>query len=129
MERVFDLDAGRTVAAVRLSGCEFRIARVVIAARVLYSNHLRTISSLLKDAGALEAGGMDAGELERRYSEYAERTPDVLLEVVRAILEPNGIAYDDAWWRTHADVADLRGFIDACMSKDADDRGKDKKKD
>lgn len=127
-ERIFDLESRReaAVAVIRLGGMEFRIVRVVIAARVMYSNYLSRVAALFSDISAAEGGKVDAKALMDRYGDFAQKAPDILLEIIQAILETNGIAFDRTWWENHSDVEDMRNFIDACMSKGDDGKGKKK---
>lgn len=128
-EKLFDLNSRReaTVAVVTLGDKTFRIARVVIAARVMYSNYLSTLASLLHDAQELNKGAMSAEELEEKYRDKVSNACSTLQEIVALILKSNGYEYDAAWWDNNSDIEDLRNFIDSCMSKD-NREVKDKKK-
>lgn len=127
-ERIFDLESRReaALAVIRLGGMEFRIVRVVIAARVMYSNYLSRVSQLFRDISDKEEAAKDAKGLMDRYGDFAQKAPDILMEIIQTILETNGIAFDRTWWERHSDVEDMRNFIDACMSKGDDGKGKKK---
>lgn len=128
-EKLFDLNSRReqNAALIRIADKEFKITRVVIAARVLYSNYLSEVSSFFKDVENVNNQEMNAAELERKYSNFSSSVPSRLSEIVKIILSSNGYDYDAAWWDYNADTADLRDFIDCCMTKD-NSAGKGSKK-
>ncbi len=127
-EKLVDLNSRKdsTTAVVTLGDKTFRISRVVIAARVLYSNYLITIRDFF-DGYSKVKNEEDERRLMESYSSIAEKTNDRLLEIIELILVKNGYSFDKAWWEDNADIVDLRGFIDACISKDASSAGVKKK--
>lgn len=120
-ERLFDLNGrdGCAVAVIKLGDKEFRISRVVIAARVEYSNYLKTVSALLKEYADLKDDDQaQVTAMYEKYMSYAEGVPDLMKEIIQLLLEKNGYAFDEEWWDHNADLEDMRGFIDAALSKD-----------
>ena len=67
MERYYDLNGReKCVTAVITIGKEtFRISRVVIATRVLYSNHIKEMGELLQRLSRLESKNADTEEARR----------------------------------------------------------------
>lgn len=120
-EKIFDLNARRdqTAALIKLQDREFRITRVVIAARVLYSNYLSEVSSFFRDVKSLNEKEMTAQELEAKYNDFSQSVPERLSRIIEIILTSNGYEFDRLWWENNADTADMRDFIDLCMTKDA----------
>lgn len=123
-ERVYDLNGreGCVRAVIKVVDREFRISRVVNAVRVSYSNLLRRMGELMKEIGSLDPETMSEEDLKAMtsrvdaFAEERERTEDLCL---RLLLEKNGIDYDRRWWSENTDEHDIRGFIEACLSKDA----------
>ena len=132
MERYFDLNGREKciTAIITIGGQTFRISRVVIAVRVLYSNHIKEMGELLQRLSKLDVENADSEEARRlsaEAEEFAKRKIDLYDRIIRLLLEKNGYEYDQAWWRENTDELDMRTFIEKCLTKDAPDRG-DKKK-
>lgn len=123
-ERLIDLNGrdGCSVAVITIQDKTYRISRIVVAARLMYSNYLSTISKLLNEY-ADTAGAADNKQIQGlydKYTEYAEKVPDILLGIIQLLLEKNGYEYSEEWWKENSDIEDMRGFIDAALSKDSD---------
>ena len=131
MERYFDI-SGREkciTAVLEIGGQTFRISRVVIAARVLYSNHIKEMGELLKRLSAAEdkSGSKDTKKLSEEAEEFARNRLSLYERIIRLLLEKNGYSYDRAWWEENTDELDMRTFIEKCLMKDAPADGNKKK--
>lgn len=132
MERYYDLNGReKCITAVITIGEEtFRISRVVIAARVLYSNHIKEMGDLLQRLSKLETRDADTEEARRltaEAEEFARRKLELYGKIIRLILEKNGYTYDAEWWKENTDELDMRSFIEKCLMKDAAADGNKKK--
>lgn len=125
MDRVYDLNNRQksVTAVIRVSDKEFRISRVVTGVRVLYSNLLTEMGERLKEIGAVDSAKASEEELQRLLKSterFAKEKSDKLDECMELLLTRNGYEYDRQWWERNADEYDIRCFIEACLSKDAD---------
>lgn len=132
MERYYDLNGReKCITAVITIGKEtFRISRVVIAARVLYSNHIKEMGELLQRLSRLESKNADTEEARRltaEAEEFAKRKLELYGKIIRLLLEKNGYTYDAEWWKENTDELDMRSFIEKCLMKDAPADGNKKK--
>ena len=132
MERYYDLNGReKCVTAVITIGKEtFRISRVVIATRVLYSNHIKEMGELLQRLSRLESKNADTEEARRltaEAEEFAKRKLELYGKIIRLLLEKNGYTYDAEWWKENTDELDMRSFIEKCLMKDAPADGNKKK--
>ena len=132
MERYYDL-SGRekcVTAVIAVGDQTFRISRVVIAARVLYSNHIKEMGDLLQKLSGLsekDSGSEKAKRLSEEADAFAARKLDTYSSIIRLLLEKNGYSYDRIWWEENTDEMDMRTFIESCLMKDSP-AGGDKKK-
>lgn len=132
MERYFDLNGReKCITAVISAGDHsFRISRVVIAVRVLYSNHIKEMGDLLQRLSKLDAKDADSEEAQRlsaEAEEFAKRKLDLYSKIISLLLEKNGYEYDREWWEENTDELDMRTFIEKCLTKDAPADGSKKK--
>ncbi len=132
MERYYDLNGReKCITAVITIGEEtFRISRVVIAARVLYSNHIKEMGDLLQRLSKLETRDADTEEARRltaEADEFARRKLELYGKIIRLLLEKNGYTYDAEWWKENTDELDMRSFIEKCLMKDTPADGNKKK--
>lgn len=122
-ERVFDLNGrdGCVTATVKVADRTFKINRVVTAARVLYSNHLKEMGELLRRTGELgEDPDQDkVRELQEDVDEFQGRREKVYGSILTLLLTKNGYSYEKEWWENETDDLDVRAFIEACLSKDS----------
>lgn len=132
MERIFDLNGrdASSVAVIKLRDKTFRISRIVVGVRVLYSNYLKQLSNLFTDLGKAEnlEDKTVQEQLQERYEKFAEDVPDILRSCIRLLLEKNDLKYDPLWWEEETDVEDMRNFIDAALAKDSKSSSGVKKK-
>jgi hypothetical protein len=121
-ERYYDLN-GRddcVTAVIKVADKEFQINRVVMGARVQYSNLLRRMGDLLRKAANQNPADLDAAnEFIKENQDFFDSKEAVYDDVLTLILTKNGYTYDKAWWQDNTDELDVRSFIDACLSKDA----------
>ena len=132
MERYFDLNGREKciTAVISVGDHSFRISRVVIAVRVLYSNHIKEMGDLLQRLSKLDAKDADSEEAQRlsaEAEEFAKRKLDLYSKIISLLLEKNGYAYDREWWEENTDELDMRTFIEKCLTKDAPADGSKKK--
>ena len=127
-ERYYDLNSREncTAAVIKIADKEFKIDRVVIGARLLYSNHLKRMGKLLKETGDLEEKDEEALKaLVQKAEDFQIEKMETYDKILALLLSKNGYSYDKAWWEENTDEIDQRTFIERCMMKDSDT---DKKK-
>lgn len=106
-------------AVITIADRQFRIDRVVIGARVTYSNHLKRMGMLLEEVGSSDENDDESmRKLLGKAEAFQEEKMDVYAKVLRLILNKNGYEYDAAWWEENTDEIDQRTFIEKCMMKD-----------
>lgn len=106
-------------AVISIADRQFRIDRVVIGARVIYSNHLKRMGMLLEEVGSSNENDEEAmRKLIDKAEAFQQEKMDVYAKVLRLILSKNGYEYDAAWWEENTDEIDQRTFIEKCMMKD-----------
>lgn len=129
-ERYFDLNGREkcVTAIITVSDREFRISRVVIAARVLYSNHIRKMGELLRRVARLgdDEDSAEAKALAAEAENFASEKLDAYARIIRLILEKNGYEYSREWWEENTDEMDMRAFIEKCLMKDSPEADKKK---
>lgn len=129
-ERYFDLNGRENcvTAIITVSDREFRISRVVIAARVLYSNHIRKMGELLRRVARLgdDEDSAEAKALAKEAENFASEKLDAYARIIRLILEKNGYEYSREWWEENTDEMDMRAFIEKCLMKDSPEADKKK---
>ena len=131
-ERYFDLNGREdcVTAIISISGMTFRISRVVIAVRTLYSNHLIEMGDMLRKLSALDETDKEGAErLLAESTDFGKRKRDLYERLIRLLLEKNGYDFDKAWWDENTDEMDRRLFIERCLMKDSEAPSKNKKKD
>ena len=129
-ERYYDLNGREdcVTAIIELSGKTFRISRVVIAARVLYSNHLTEMADMLKRISSYDeekdSDGKEADSLMAEAEEFGKRKMETYDRILTLLLEKNGYGYDKTWWDENTDELDRMTFIERSMMKDSDGKKK-----
>ena len=129
-ERYYDLNGreGCITAIITISDRTFRISRVVIAVRTLYSNHIIEMGDMLKKLSEADEDDRETAlRLSAEAEEFARKKAGLYEHIITLLLEKNGYEYDKAWWDENTDEADRRLFIERCLMKDSD--GNEKKKD
>ncbi len=125
MERYYDINGreGCTTAVVTVADRTFRISRVVIAARVMYSNMIIRMGEMLRKLSAYDreadTDGTEGMHLEEEATRFAKDRMETIERVLRLLLEKNGEKWDKAWWDENTDEADRRAFIERCLMKDS----------
>lgn len=125
MDRIYDLNNRQksVTAVIRVSDKEFRISRVVTGVRVLYSNLLTEMGERLKEICAVDSAKASKEELQslvESTERFAKEKSGKLEQCMELLLTRNGYEYDRQWWDGNTDEYDVRCFIEACLSKDAD---------
>ena len=134
MDRYYDLNGREkcVTAIITISDKTFRISRVVIAVRTLYSNHISEMGKLLERLAAYDKEKDPDGKEEKRITEEAEAFSKEKMALyercIRLLLEKNGYTYDAAWWDENTDEVDRRSFIEKCLMKDRNTAAGEKKK-
>lgn len=129
MERYFDLNGRENsiTAKIKVADKEFKINRVVIAVRVLYSNHLIKMGELFKETGQLDEKNInELDSLNEKINEFNEDKIQTYEKILTLLLEKNGYRYEKQWWNENTDELDIRSFIDSCLSKDVVNNNKKK---
>lgn len=122
-ERYFDLNSREhcVTAVIKIAEKEFRIDRVVIGTRVIYSNHLKKMGRLLKETGDIDNQDAEAiNSLIQKAEAFQAEKMETYERIISLLLEKNGYGYDKAWWEENTDEIDQRTFIEKCMMKDSD---------
>jgi hypothetical protein len=129
MEKYFDLNGRENTitAKIKVSDTTFKINRVVIAVRVLYSNHLKKMGELIKKVGNLDEKDSKAlNSINESIEEFNSEKEAIYDKILKLLLEKNGYSYDKSWWQENADEMDIRNFIETCSSKDVTKTNKKK---
>ena len=129
MDKYIDLNGREKsiTAKIKLSDTTFTIDRVVIAVRVLYSNHLKKMGELFKKVGKLDEKDLKAlNTLNKAIEDFNEEKEVVYDKILKLLLEKNGYSYDKAWWQENTEEIDIRNFIEECLNKDSNNNIKKK---
>ncbi|MGD1818927.1 MAG: hypothetical protein ACPKOI_03470 [Pleomorphochaeta sp.] len=129
MEKYIDLNGRekQITATIKLSDTTFQIKRVVIAIRVLYSNHLIKMGTLFKKVGEIKEDDQKAlNEINISIDEFNKEKEEVYDKILKLLLEKNGYKFNKTWWNENADELDIRNFIEECLNKDTNTRSKKK---
>jgi hypothetical protein len=129
MDKYIDLNGREKsiTAKIKMSDTTFTINRVVIAVRVLYSNHLKKMGDLFKKVGQLDEKDINAlNKLNNSIDEFNEEKEALYDKILKLLLEKNGYKYNKTWWEENAEETDIRNFIEECLSKDSTTRNKKK---
>lgn len=130
MQKYYDLNGREksVKALVKISDKSFEIDRVVIAARVLYSNLLCKMGNYLKEASQCNDKTPEEIEvLTKKIETFQQEKMETYNEVIRLLLEKNGYLFDLIWWEKNTDELDIRAFIETCMIKDSENKNLKKK--
>lgn len=125
-ERLYDLNSrdNCVTATIELADKTFKISRVVTGARVLYSNLLVERGQLLQKLAGIDTADPEQlpalEAMQSQVAQFAERKERILDDILELLLKANGIEFDKQWWQDSTDEMDVNGFIEACLSKDAD---------
>ncbi|MGD1818000.1 MAG: hypothetical protein ACPKNR_13285 [Pleomorphochaeta sp.] len=129
MEKYIDLNGRekQITATIKLSDTTFQIKRVVIAVRVLYSNHLIKMGELFKKVGEIKKDDQKAlKEINISIEEFNKEKEKVYDKILKLLLEKNGYEFNKTWWNENTDELDIRNFIEECLNKDTNTRSKKK---
>jgi len=129
MDKYIDLNGREKsiTAKIKLSDTTFIIDRVVIAVRVLYSNHLIKMGELFKKVGEIKEDDQKAlKEINISIEEFNEEKEKVYDKILKLLLEKNGYEFNKTWWNENTDELDIRNFIEECLNKDTNTRSKKK---
>ena len=143
MSRTVKRDTAVKVTLV-IGGKRFGIKKTVIAVHRLYGEYLETAGQLFTYAamvGDLQEEAVAANEKRKEQiieeiqektseiEEFSRNKIDALLRIIRIICETNGYDFDEQWWLTNAEQADLQWFIVETIRKDVSDKKKEEQKD
>jgi hypothetical protein len=134
--KIVNLDDSAKAVEITMGGKTFKISRITIRAKNLYTQYRElcgmaqvkiSAQKIELEGMSLEEGKLSVESIRKNAEELAEDIVSHSFEMVKIILEGNGYEYSKDWLEENVSYENLGAFISTAILKDDQDRVVQKK--